>query len=72
MKKLLIALFLLVLISCSEGSSDNSVYICTGPKSKRYHKTEHCKGLDRCSKSIKKISIEEAQDMGRTPCGYCY
>ena len=52
--------------------SGPKVYICTGPQSKRYHKTKDCKGLQSCSESIKKVSIEEAERIGRTPCGYCY
>lgn len=51
----------------------DDVYICTGPQSKRYHKTKSCKGLSKCSDKILKVSVEEAtDDYGRTPCGYCY
>lgn len=55
----------------SAGYSDN-VYICTGGSSKRYHCDPDCKGLSRCSGEIEKISEEEAEDMGRTPCKICY
>jgi hypothetical protein len=55
----------------SHKTKDN-VYICTGTQSKRYHKTEDCIGLSKCSRSIEEISIEEAEELGRTPCGYCY
>lgn len=48
------------------------VYICTGGQSKRYHSTDECIGLSKCSRDIKKISIDEAKDLKRTPCGYCY
>lgn len=48
------------------------VYICTGPKSKCYHKTKNCQGLDRCSKEIEEVTLEEAENMGRTPCKGCY
>lgn len=56
----------------STNNSKDNVYICTGTKSKRYHKTEDCIGLSKCSRSIEEISIEEAEELGRTPCGYCY
>ena len=49
-----------------------TVYICTGPQSKRYHKTPKCRGLDSCSKEIIAVSVDKARKMGRTPCGWCY
>lgn len=50
-----------------------SVYICTGPQSKRYHRTIGCRGLKNCSGEIRKVSLAEAKDKYyRTPCGYCY
>lgn len=50
----------------------NIVYICTGPQSKRYHRTSYCRGLDSCSDDIEEIDVSEAKDRGRTPCGICY
>lgn len=58
-------------LSDTETSIDN-VYICTGSSSKKYHKTAKCRGLDACKKTIKKISISEAEEKGRTPCKKCY
>lgn len=52
--------------------ANDTVYICTGPQSKRYHKTPECRGLRSCSKEIKAVSINYARKIGRTPCGYCY
>lgn len=48
------------------------VYICTGPYSKKYHKTEDCQWLGSCSEEIEEVPLEEAEDMGRTPCKGCY
>lgn len=48
------------------------VYICTGPQSKRFHKTPDCQGLRSCSKEIKAVTLEQAKKMGRTPCKWCY
>lgn len=56
----------------SINNSKDNVYICTGSQSKKYHKTEDCIGLSKCSRSIEEMSIEEAKELGRTPCGYCY
>lgn len=51
---------------------EDYVYICTGGKSKRYHADEYCNGLRRCSGSVEEVSVDEAEDMGRTPCKICY
>ena len=48
------------------------VYICTGPQSKRYHKASTCRGLSNCSKEIRRVSLEKARSMGRTPCKWCH
>lgn len=55
-----------------DSSTPNSVYVCTGPSSKAYHNSKGCDGLRNCSKEIKSVSIEEAKNMKRRPCGYCY
>lgn len=70
MKKLLLGLLLFLVVSCSNKS--NSVYICTGPYAKAYHNTDECRGILSCKAEIKLITLDEAQKMGRTPCGYCY
>lgn len=59
---------------CAFAANENNttVYICTGPQSKRYHKTADCRGLRSCSKEIRKVTLEYAKKIGRTPCGYCY
>lgn len=49
----------------------SKVYICTGPKSKRYHYDSTCKGLSSCSGEVREVSLSEAQKMRRTPCRIC-
>lgn len=49
-----------------------TVYICTGPKSYRYHRTKNCRGFKNCSTEIQAVSLSYAKSIGRTPCGYCY
>ena len=48
------------------------VYVCTGPSAKRYHRTPNCSGLSRCSREVKKITLQETEKKGRTPCQKCY
>ncbi len=59
-------------IAAFDNDDGEYVYICTGPYSKKYHKTEDCMWLENCSEDVERISIEEAEDMGRTPCKGCY
>lgn len=50
----------------------DEVFVCTGKYAKRFHCDEDCKGLQSCRSEIVVMSIEEAEDLGLTPCGYCY
>ena len=72
MKRLLLVVLFVLTSVTMFSSGDTYVYICTGPQSARYHKASSCKGLGKCSKEIKKVTVEEARSIGRTPCGYCY
>lgn len=53
-------------------SESTMVYICTGKASKRYHRTDECRGLDSCTGTIQLVAIEKARKLGRTPCRICY
>ena len=53
------------------GCSTEKVYICTGPQSEVYHRTEDCTGLSRCSGIKKSITVSKANEMGRRPCKIC-
>ena len=50
----------------------NMVWICTGRSSHAYHSTDDCYGIQACKGRKKKISLDEAVSMGRTPCHYCH
>ncbi len=50
------------------GNGNNEVYICKGPNSKVYHKSDRCKGLSSCSTVISKVSKDEAVKLGRREC----
>jgi len=68
MKKPII-LSLIYFILCSFTYIQSTyVYVCKGPQSKVYHKSDHCKGLSHCSTQVFKITLEESKQMGRRPC----
>ena len=58
-------------VNVNERTSSTTVYICTGPKAKVYHKYKDCKGLNRCSGDIVAISLEKAKKTRRA-CKICY
>lgn len=71
MKKLsLLFAALLFILGTSFKPVFADVYICKGPKSKRYHYKSNCRGLSRCSTKIYKVTLEDARDLGRTLCGW--
>ena len=72
MKKLLILLVMgLAFTAYASNASKGKVFICTGSSSKCYHQSKLCKGLGSCKASIKEISLEDAEKMGRRPCKMC-
>lgn len=58
--------------STDENEGGETVFICSGSTSKRYHSDPDCRGLSNCTGEIEEVSEEEAEDMGRTPCQICY
>lgn len=52
----------------SINSEDLNVFICNGPNSKVYHLSSTCKGLNRCSTKVSKVSISIAASKGRRAC----
>ena len=80
MKYLLIILFSFLslpflMCACNDSTltaaNDATVYICTGPKARVYHKYSDCYGLSKCSGSIEKISETKAKK-SRRRCRICY
>jgi hypothetical protein len=49
-------------------AATTTVYICKGPYSKKYHITKDCSGLSNCSTDIYKVSLKDAEELGRTRC----
>ncbi|MDR0824964.1 MAG: hypothetical protein LBN74_07695 [Prevotella sp.] len=50
---------------------EQTVLICTGQYSKRYHNSM-CRGMKACKGDSQKVSLSEAKRKGLTACGYCY
>ena len=53
-------------------SKGGSVYACYGEKAYAYHRNRNCSGLNRCSGTIKAISVSKAKSEGRSACRKCY
>ncbi|MDX5326878.1 MAG: hypothetical protein LPK80_11535, partial [Bacteroidota bacterium] len=70
LRSLTISLGVLAWITLSSPTLLTDVYICKGPQSKRYHLDQNCRGLRNCSTRVYKVSLEEAQRMKRTLCGF--
>ena len=56
----------------SQEAETKEVWICMGKSSHAYHSTDECYGIKACKGRKKKISLDEAVSMGRTPCHYCH
>lgn len=59
-------------ITNGSNSINSVVYVCTGPKAEVYHSRSNCKGLSRCSGTIKKMTLSEAIANKRRACKLCY
>lgn len=66
-KYLLLAGLALTLTSYSVA---DDVYICDSKGAKRYHLDKDCRGLSNCKAEIKKVTLNDAKDSGKTLCGY--
>ena len=72
---LLLAGWLVMPQASAERHTDKEglVWICTGKYSKRYHALENgCKGMKSCKGEKYQVTREEAESLGKTPCGFCY
>ena len=68
MKKLILLSLVFLTFTSFTYTQTVFVYICKGPSSKVYHKSNHCKGLSHCSTQVYKVTIDESKKMGRRPC----
>jgi hypothetical protein len=72
--KTLVLAALFSLFAGNPTGGGTTVYISTGKYAYAYHAKETCPALKKCreEKHVKAISLEEAKNMGRKPCGKCY
>ncbi len=78
MKKILVAIIMISIgitpmnsgTHQADTEKDRIVYICTGPKVVAYHYDENCKGLNKCSRSIKAVRLRDVPKRHR-PCKIC-
>jgi len=62
---LLIAVFIFI------NTAAQTVVICEGKYSKKYHSSENCRGLNNCKGGLSNISLSNAQQIGRSACSIC-
>jgi hypothetical protein len=65
MKAIILALVLIFVLP-----SESDVYICVSKTASKYHLSESCKGLSRCTHTISKVSLSDANKRGYTLCGF--
>lgn len=52
------------------GIAAAEVWICKSSGATRYHYNEGCGGLKRCTHTVEKTSVKQAEAVGLTACGY--
>ena len=71
MKSIAIIFAVVVITLQSFTQKPDSVYLCMGPRSQVYHKTQYCRGLKHCSTELKKVSLDDAiNKYHRRLCGF--
>ena len=70
MKTLIISFVVSLMLATSAPVATDTVYICNGQYSKKYHLIENCRGLNNCSTKVEKVTLKAAKDKGRTLCGF--
>ena len=73
--KLLFSLLLIGILHPSFVPKPNSekVYICVSKTSAVYHVTNKCRGLQKCTHTIKEVTEKEAKDdYGKKKCKVCW
>ncbi len=57
----------------SPAATSVKVYICKSNAAYAWHQVRDCRGLNKCTHEIEKVTKEEAVALGyKKPCGYCY
>jgi hypothetical protein len=61
-------LIMLFFNASTDAASD--VYICVSKTATKYHLSDTCKGLSRCTHKISKVTLKEAKAGGYKLCGW--
>jgi hypothetical protein len=72
MKKLII-LLAIISLPTSYGFTTlvlSDVYICVSKTASKYHFSQNCKGLSRCTHTISKVTVKDAKSKGYSLCGW--
>lgn len=56
----------------STQKTEQTVFICKGPNSKKFHAYSSCRGLSNCTTLIFSVNQAEAERIGRIACQICY
>lgn len=61
-------LFTISLLALSSSTLQSNVYICVSPTAKKYHYSKTCRGLQKCTHTIKSVTLSEATKAGYESC----
>ncbi len=61
-------IFALLIFATLVFSKSETVYICVSPTAKKYHYSQKCRGLQKCTHTIKSVTLSEASKLGYTAC----
>lgn len=64
------ALAITLVLFVSADMQEKQVYICDSKTAKKYHYKKDCRGLNRCTSPIEKITLSEAKKLKITLCGW--
>jgi hypothetical protein len=67
MKILLLCISMLLFATSKDAGT---VYICVSKTASKYHLSESCKGLNRCTHTVSKVTLKEAKIRGYSLCGW--
>lgn len=65
-----VVLLLLMIVLLSSFKPISSVFICGSEGAKKYHFNKNCRGLKSCEHTIYEVSLNKAQQLGLSLCGW--
>lgn len=68
MRRIILSLFLFV---CGLYSYGQTVYVCSGSSTSKYHIDKNCRGLKSCGSPVKSTTIAAMTKQGRSACKIC-